>query len=97
MLLALLDNSGVISMLQRRSADDKINVRKAALQVLEKIVKLEGDSFTLSVSKKYLVWITHQCNTLETLHTLLFHLRECNVECDERCRARAERAIGWFT
>lgn len=46
---ALWDHAGVMSMLRRRCSDDKINVRKAALQVLEKIIKLEGDNFTWQV------------------------------------------------
>jgi hypothetical protein len=48
-VLALWDNAGVMSMLRRRCSDDKINVRKAALLVLAKIVKLEGDNFTWQV------------------------------------------------
>ncbi len=43
MFAAMADGKGVVSMLRRRAADEKVNVRKAALQALENIMRLDGD------------------------------------------------------
>jgi len=40
-LTGLEDNTGVVSMLRRRSSDEKINVRKASLLAIEKICRLD--------------------------------------------------------
>ena len=36
-------------MLRRRAADEKVNVRKVALQALENIIRLDGDNFNKEV------------------------------------------------
>ena len=46
---ALGDGKGVMSLLRRRAGDEKVNVRKAALQALENIVKLESDGYNKEV------------------------------------------------
>ncbi|XP_013421009.1 condensin-2 complex subunit D3-like [Lingula anatina] len=46
---SLADGKGVVSMLRRRACDEKVNVRKAALQALENVVRMEGDAFNKQV------------------------------------------------
>ncbi|XP_067654633.1 condensin-2 complex subunit D3-L-like isoform X2 [Haliotis asinina] len=41
----LIDDDGVISMLRRRSQDQKVNVRKAALQALECMIRFEAPDY----------------------------------------------------
>ena len=43
--LALPDNMGVVSMLRRRVCDEKVNVRKAAIQALESLILLDVANF----------------------------------------------------
>ncbi|CAH1786833.1 unnamed protein product, partial [Owenia fusiformis] len=45
--LTLPDGQGVVSLLRRRATDEKVNVRKAALQALENIIKLDGEHFNI--------------------------------------------------
>ena len=40
----LPDNSGVLSMLKRRTSDEKVFVRKSALQAFESLVRIQGDN-----------------------------------------------------
>ncbi len=47
---ALADGKGVTSMLRWRAGDEKVNVRKAALQALESVVRLEGDAYSKEAS-----------------------------------------------
>ena len=49
-LTVCADSTGILSMLRRRAGDTKINVRKAALQTLEAIIRLEGSGFNQQVS-----------------------------------------------
>ncbi|XP_013421008.1 condensin-2 complex subunit D3-like, partial [Lingula anatina] len=42
---SLADGKGVVSMLRRRACDEKVNVRKAALQALENVIRMEGAAF----------------------------------------------------
>jgi len=44
------DNSGVVSMLRRRSCDTKINVRKASLLAIENVCRLERQNVNEQVS-----------------------------------------------
>ena len=41
----LPDSTGVVSMLRRRVCDEKVNVRKAAVQALESIILLDTTNF----------------------------------------------------
>ena len=41
----LPDSTGVVSMLRRRVCDEKVNVRKAAVQALESIILLDATNF----------------------------------------------------
>ncbi|KAL5006443.1 hypothetical protein ScPMuIL_015249 [Solemya velum] len=41
----LVDDDGVISMLRRRAQDEKVNVRKSALQAIESFIRFEGASY----------------------------------------------------
>ena len=38
---ALTDGKGVLSMLRRRIQDEKVNVRKASLQAMENLIRLD--------------------------------------------------------
>lgn len=40
----LSDDTGVLSMLKRRTSDEKVFVRKASLQAFESLVRVQGDS-----------------------------------------------------
>ena len=51
-ITALTDGKGMLSMLRRRAADEKVNVRKSALVALENIIRLNGDSFNQQVRLK---------------------------------------------
>lgn len=39
----MVDGKGVVSMLRRRAMDERVNVRKAALQALESLIRIEGN------------------------------------------------------
>ncbi|XP_041367044.1 condensin-2 complex subunit D3-like [Gigantopelta aegis] len=41
----VLDNDGILSMLRRRSQDEKVGVRKAALQALENVIRFEAPNY----------------------------------------------------
>ena len=41
----LPDNEGVFSMLRRRCKDEKLNVRKAALQAMESAIRFEAPTY----------------------------------------------------
>ncbi|KAI0221272.1 Condensin-2 complex subunit D3 [Lamellibrachia satsuma] len=43
--ISLPDNKGVVSMLRRRVCDEKVNVRKAAVQALESLILLDAANF----------------------------------------------------
>lgn len=45
----MVDGRSVVSTLRRRAGDGKVNVRKAALQALENIVRLDGEAFQKQV------------------------------------------------
>jgi len=49
-LIGLEDNSGVVSMLRRRSSDAKINVRKASLLAIENICRLDRQNVNEQVT-----------------------------------------------
>jgi hypothetical protein len=51
---ALYDGQGVTSMVRRRALDEKVGVRKAAIQALASIIKLDHLNFNQDVS--YLSW-----------------------------------------
>ncbi len=42
-------------MLRRRAGDEKVNVRKAAIQALENIIILESDQYNKEVSSSIFV------------------------------------------
>lgn len=46
----LPDEQGVLSMLRRRAQDEKAQVRKAALQALESVVRFEAPDYRRQVS-----------------------------------------------
>lgn len=46
----LPDEQGVLSMLRRRAQDEKAQVRKAALQALEGVVRFEAPDYRRQVS-----------------------------------------------
>ena len=45
----LSDREGLFSMLRRRAQDDKLNVRKAAIQTLESAIRFEAPNITKQV------------------------------------------------
>ena len=57
--LALPDNLGVVSMLRRRVCDEKVNVRKAAIQALESLILLDVANFCNQVGAFSLTWKRH--------------------------------------
>ena len=59
--VALADGKGVMSLLRRRAGDEKVNVRKAALQALENIIKLESDGFNKEVNFRFYLWYETAC------------------------------------
>jgi len=58
-MTGLEDNSGVVSMLRRRSSDAKINVRKASLVAIENICRLEGQNVNKQVTRSVLPGMVH--------------------------------------
>jgi len=67
----LEDNSGVVSMLRRRSSDPKINVRKASLLAIENICRLERQNVNEQVSMA-LIDSMNRCFLLLCLLTASF-------------------------
>ena len=53
-ITALSDCEGVVSMLRRRCVDDKVGVRRAAVQAVASIVAVEGDTVNKLVSYRIL-------------------------------------------
>lgn len=51
----LPDEQGVLSMLRRRAGDEKVQVRKAALQALEGVVRFEAPDYRRQVSDLILI------------------------------------------
>lgn len=54
-LSAVMDGDGVKDMLRRSLRDMKVNVRKAAMQTLEFVIKLDGDLFNKEVGSHLLI------------------------------------------
>lgn len=45
----LPDDEGVLSMIRRRARDEKVNVRKAALQAVENVIRFEAPDYRRQV------------------------------------------------
>lgn len=49
--IGLQDPEGVTSMLRRRASDEKVMVRKAAVQTLESAIRLAGPAYKQQVTQ----------------------------------------------
>jgi len=63
-LVGLEDNTGVVSMLRRRSNDEKINVRKASLLAIENVCRLEAQNVNEQVIAKLSVGKLFTCSLI---------------------------------